>query len=124
GWPSGATGSCWPATPSSPSTAIRPCSSWPGRSSVSGWASADFPGVVAGQQGGEVTGTAPAPGRVDLLRHQLVVAGLLHLPEDADGGVPEVGRVQPRQGERVGRVGAVRVVGDQRVLLGRGHLYR
>src|SRR5712671_4300370 len=73
-----------------------PCSSWPGRSSVSGWASADFPGVVAGQQGGEVTGTAPAPGRVDLLRHQLVVAGLLHLPEDADRGVPEVRRVQPR----------------------------
>ncbi len=51
---------------------------------------------------------------VDLLRHQLVVARLLHLPEDADRGVPEVRRVQPGQRERVGRVRAVRVVGDQR----------
>src|SRR6516225_1490208 len=112
--------SCWPPTPTSPSTTTLPCSSWPGRSSVSGWESADFPGVVAGQQGGQVAGTAPAAGGVDLLGHQLVVAGLLDLPEDPNRGVPEVGRVQPGQCERVGRVGAVRVVSDQRVLIGRG----
>ena len=86
--------------------------------------SVDFPGVVAGQQGGEVTGAAAAAGGVDLLRHQLVVARLLDLAEDADRGVPEVRRVQPGQRERVGRVGAVRVVRDQRVLVGRGHLDR
>ena len=34
--------------------------------------------------------------------------------------MPEVRRVQPGQRERVGRVGAVRVVGDQRVRVGRG----
>src|SRR5712664_1160622 len=101
-----------------------PCSTWPGRSCTSGSGLVDFPGVVACQQGGEVTGTAPVAGRVDLLRHQLVVARLLHLPEDPYRGVPEVRRVQPGQRERVGRVGAARVVGDQRGLVGRGDLDR
>ena len=80
--------------------------------------SADFPGVVARQQRAQVARAAAGPGRGDLLGHQPVVARLLHLPEHPDRRVPEVGRVQPGQRERVGRVGAVRVVGDQRVRVG------
>src|SRR6516165_8654207 len=99
-----------------------PCWTWRGRSCAGGSPTAselaDFPGVVAREQGGEVTGAAPAAGGVDLLRHQLVVTRLLHLAEDPDRGMPEVGRVQPGQRERVGRVGTVRVVGNQRVRIG------
>ena len=81
---------------------------------------ADFPGIAAGQQGTQVARATAGPGGADLLGHELVVAGLLDLPEHADGGVPEVRRIQPGQRERVGRVGPVRVVRDQRVLIGRG----
>src|SRR5207237_8635272 len=42
----------------------------------------DFPGVAARQQGGEVARAAPAAGRVDLLRHQPVLARLLPLTQN------------------------------------------
>ena len=73
---------------------------------------------MAGQQGPQVTRAAAGLGRRELLGHQLVVARLLDLPEHPDRGVPEVRRIQPGQRERVGRVGAVRVVGDQRAGIG------
>ena len=69
--------------------------------------SVDFPGVVARQQGGQVAGPAPAAGGRDLLRHQLVVAGLLDLAEHPDRGVPEVracpaGTARTRRTDRPG----------------------
>ena len=70
---------------------------------------------MARQQRAEVARSAAGPGRGDLLGHQPVVAGLLDLAEHADRGVPEVGAVQPGQRERVGGIGPVRVVRDQRV---------
>src|SRR6266516_7979247 len=71
---------------------------------------ADLPGVPAGQQGGEVAVALALARGLDLAGHQVVIGGPGDLPEDADGGVREVRRVQPRQREGVGRVGHVLVV--------------
>ena len=99
--------------PDSPASGF-PGQAGPGRSAVL----ADLPGVGAGEQGGQVAVTVPGPGIGELGGHQLVVGVPGHLPEHADRGVREVGAVQPGQRERVGRVGGVCVVDQQRVLVG------
>src|SRR5215469_12154784 len=52
---------------------------------------ADFPGVVACQQGGKVA-FAACLRALELARHQLVVRGPGNRAEDADRGVREVAR--------------------------------
>ena len=85
---------------------------------------ADLPGVGAGQQGSQIALALPGAGLLQLRGHHLVVAGPRHVAEHPDRGVREVGTAEPRQGERIRRVGRRGVVHQQRVLVGPGHLGR
>src|SRR5581483_2403036 len=105
--------STWRTPRTRTATARTTAPAWRARSAFCRLRLADVPGVGAGQQRGEFTRPVFGARGVDLPGHQLVIAGLLHLPEYAHRRVPEVRRVQPGQRERIGRVGPVRVVHDR-----------
>src|ERR1017187_5082244 len=85
---------------------------------------ADLPGVIARQQGGKVPVALLLACFLKLGRHQLVMAGPDHLPEQADRRVGEIGAVEPGEGKRVRRIVGMRIVSQQRIRIGLGHVHR